>query len=368
MEEMKILCVIDNLSSGGSQRQLVSLASGFCDRGHEVAVLTYHHIPFFDTELEQKGIAVHCEQEASYLRRILKIRRFIRSGRYDSVVSFLEGPNFISEVSGLPFRKWKLIVGERSANPNIRKSPRKRMYRFFHLFASYIVSNSEANLKLVRSVNPLLTWARCRTIYNIVDTDLWKPSPQYVPLKNGRLKLVVVASHQYLKNLGGLVEALSIMEKGDRDRLEIEWYGDRLTPPYYSDSYPRALEKIKERDLEGFITFYPATKEILPRIQDADAAGLFSLYEGLPNSLCEAMACGKPVICPAVSDMPLLLDYDPGLLFNPADPVSIRASLLYLLSFTVGNLVSTGARNREIAIARFNGEAQVDKYLQLMQE
>lgn len=33
---MKILCVIDSLGSGGAQRQLVSLAKGFKEKGNEV--------------------------------------------------------------------------------------------------------------------------------------------------------------------------------------------------------------------------------------------------------------------------------------------------------------------------------------------
>ena len=39
---MKILCVIDSLGSGGAQRQLVGLAIGFKERGHEVSFLVYH--------------------------------------------------------------------------------------------------------------------------------------------------------------------------------------------------------------------------------------------------------------------------------------------------------------------------------------
>ena len=43
---MKILCLIDDLGSGGAQRQLVNLSKGFVSRGHEVSFLVYHPADF----------------------------------------------------------------------------------------------------------------------------------------------------------------------------------------------------------------------------------------------------------------------------------------------------------------------------------
>ena len=51
-----------------------------------------------------------------------------------------------------------------------------------------------------------------------------------------------------------------------------------------------------------------------------------SLYEGLPNVVCEALAAGMPVLVSNVCDHPLLVaDGERGFLFDPADPGSIRA-------------------------------------------
>lgn len=116
---MNILCVIDTLGAGGAQRQIVELAKGFVRRGHDVEFLTYYPIPFFNSVLESEGIHIFCIEESNYLMRLLKMRRFIRGRKYDAVLSFLEGANFICQVAGFPTRKWKLVVGERSANPEI---------------------------------------------------------------------------------------------------------------------------------------------------------------------------------------------------------------------------------------------------------
>ena len=187
---MRILCVIDELGSGGAQRQLVELALGFRAAGHEITFLTYHPNSFYYTYLEEAKISVTLITSDNYIIRLLKMRRFIRKGNFNAVISFLQASNFICELSGFPFRKWKLVVGERSANPNIFKSCRLKLYRWFHLFANYIVANSEANMKIVKSINPFLPASKCRIIYNIVDFSHWIPSSEYIPRRNGKLKLV----------------------------------------------------------------------------------------------------------------------------------------------------------------------------------
>jgi glycosyltransferase involved in cell wall biosynthesis len=53
-----------------------------------------------------------------------------------------------------------------------------------------------------------------------------------------------------------------------------------------------------------------------------------SLYEGLPNAVCEALAAGLPVLISNVCDHPLLVvEGERGFLFDPSDPLSIAMSI-----------------------------------------
>lgn len=164
---MKILCVIDCLGSGGAQRQLIELAKGFKEKGDDISFLVYHKENFFQNFLEEAGIPIKEIIEPNYLRRLHKMRKFIRKGKFDIVLSFLEAANFICEISSLPTRTWKLIVGERSANPAILKSFKLRFYRWFHFLADYVVANSFENLKMVKKINPLLSTRKCKVIGKI---------------------------------------------------------------------------------------------------------------------------------------------------------------------------------------------------------
>jgi len=363
---VKILCVIDNLGPGGAQRQLVELAIGFKEKDNEVCFLTYYNNPFFNASLEKAGISVTCINEPDYLRRLVKMRSFIRKGHFNAVLSFLEGANFICEFAGIPFRKWRLIVGERSADPKILKSPKLIIYRWFHIFADFIVANSDSNIELVRSANPFLSQNRCKVIFNLVDFNRWKPVPEFEFRKNGKFKLLISSNHIYTKNLNGLVEALALLKREELDKIEIEWYGGRIAEPYVDSSFPDAMQKIRDLNIGKVISFYSPTNEIAQKMQNADAIGLFSFIEGLPNAVCEGMACAKPVICSKVSDLSDLLVSDENLLFDPADPQSITASIRYLLSLRNDQLRRIGLENQRVARELFNKEKIISSYLNLL--
>lgn len=355
---MKILCVIDSLGSGGAQRQLVNLAIAFKKKGHDVSFLVYHSDPFYYETLNEHNISVIEVIEPNYLKRLLKMRRVIRKGGYDSVLSFLEAANFISTVSGFPFRKWHLVVGERSANPAILKSFKLKFFRFFHLFADAVVANSHENIKLVKKVNPLLSDKKLHVIYNLIDFEKWQPKPEnYVYRRNGKFNLIVVASHQHLKNLNGLVEAVNLLDDNEKSQLVINWYGgERL-----DDSKTKALEKIEKYNLTDVFNFHEPTIDIANKVNEADALSLFSFYEGLPNVVCEAMANAKPVISSKVSDVPLLLAKE--FTYDPNDIKEILKVVRLLLNLDENILKKVGMDNLYKARQKFNSKNIINNYI-----
>lgn len=356
---MKILCVIDSLGSGGAQRQLVSLAKGFKEKGHEVSFLVYHPQDFYKKELEEAGIDITFIIEPNYAKRLLKMRKFIRTGKYDSVLSFLEAANFIATVSGFPYRNWKLVVGERSANPNIMKSFKLRFYRWFHVFADYVVANSHANLDIVRKINPLLSKKKCKVIYNAVEI----PKHSNRVHLNNKFRIVIGASHRALKNLDGLIEAVNLLPVENKKKLIFDWYGEKNV----DDSYSLGLKKIEKYNLLKNFNFHDPTTNLMKEIEHSNAIGLFSFYEGFPNFICEGMALNKPIICSPVSDLPKLLKDNINTFFcNPSQPQSITDSIIKLMDMKEDTIIKMCKENQTIVKKYFAKNLIVNEYLGLL--
>lgn len=359
---MKILCVIDSLGSGGAQRQLVGLAIAFKEKGNDISFLVYHEQNFFKDSLDKENIPVTSIIEKNYFKRLLKMRKHIRRGNYHVVLSFLEAANFICEIAGLPWRKWKLIVGERSANPAILKSFKLRAYRWFHFLSDYVVANSEKNIELVFKANPFLDKKKCRVIYNFVDLKLWRSADDYSPLRNNKLNLIVVASHSHFKNAKGLIKAVNELNIQEKEILKITWYGKQDI----DHSFEETIHLIDKYSLWNIFKFYPPSDNIIQIMKYADVVGLFSLFEGLPNTLCEGMALGKPIISSAVSDVPKLIAENVNHAFNPNEPKDIAKSIKNVLSLSKSQLIELGENYKAKAILLFSKEQIVDKYLSLM--
>src|SRR5690554_995427 len=358
---MKILCVIDSLGSGGAQRQLVNLAIAFKNRGHAVEFLVYHRQPFFYRVVEDSQIPIHEVIERSYFKRLVRMRTVIRSGDFDTVLSFLEAASFISTVSGFPYRRWRLVVGERSSNPAILTSFKLRFYRFFHLFVDVVVANSRENLRLVKKANPFISKKKLKVIYNLIDLDAWRLYPEkYKYSSGGKFNLVVVASHQYLKNLIGLVEAVNLLDRDEQARLIVNWYGGLRS----DNSKSEAEKKINQYQIVSVFSFDDPTRDIVEEVSRADALGLFSFYEGFPNVVCEAMANAKPVIASDVSDISIFIGEK--FVFDPKDIYQMRDAIRLLLSMSPSELVEIGKVNESVAVSSFRSEEIVKSYLSLM--
>lgn len=359
---MKIICVIDSLGSGGAQRQIVELAKGLKQKGNDVSFVIYHNISFFKTELDAYEINVKVIEESNYIKRILKIRNYIRNSDVDGVISFLEGANFICELAGFPFRKWTLIVGERSSDPRISKSIKRVFLRWMHIFSDAIVSNSFQNIKIIKGIVPFLLNNKTHVIYNILDHNHWKINNQYEPLKKDKLEIVVAATHLYYKNLVGLIEAVNILSDLEKKKLAINWYGKAGN----DNSLIDAKKKLHFYNLNHVIKLHDETENIINIYQNCDAVGLFSFFEGLPNTVCEGMMLQKPVIASDISDIPRLID-NHNAIFNPNNIREIKRSLSWLISLSKDQLLEIGLKNKKNAMQFFSKEKNVSLYLKYLE-
>lgn len=360
----KIILFIDNLCSGGAQRQLVNLAAMLKERHYDVSVLVYQDIPFYKHYLDEQNIPVVLVERPSYIQRLFAIRRYLRHCGAHTVITFLETPGFIACFSKIGGAKWKLITSERSAKKRTFTNRRQKLFNQFERFADAKVCNSENARRLWNKFYP--QWSeKYITIYNPVDIPA---SIQQMAINHRRgtqLRIAVAASYQELKNPHGLIEAVHQLPDDYKQRLQIVWHGRREITAGDTMAYDRSVALIEQYGLQSTITLNDETSDIYSVMAESDAIGLFSFVEGLPNAICEGMTLGKPIIMSRVSDYDILTNGN-GVLCDPRSADSIRDALATLLDASEETMREMGKISKEKANMLFSRDQVCDQWVALI--
>lgn len=357
----RILCLIDSLGPGGAQRQLVGLATFLKERGYDVIVATYHDNRFYVDQLLTAGVPyVYLKKAERSLKRIWCIGQFFRKIKPHVIISYLETPSICACVARLFDHSFRLIVSERNTTQQTGRNERLR----FNLFknADYVVPNAYAQANYIITTFPFLS-NRVVTIPNFVDLDHFIPVEEKV--KHTTPEIVVAASIWKSKNTLGFVEAVSLL-KDKGYRFHISWYGK---VDAHIDYFNQCQRRIEELCLCDCIELKEKTQMICSKYQDADFFCLPSFYEGTPNVICEAMACGLPIACSDVCDNSRYVENGiNGFLFDPHNKDSIVHAIERLLLLDATKRKLFGEKSRQRAESLLSSDKFLHSYIKLIEE
>lgn len=355
----KILLFTDSLGAGGAQRQLVGLAIFLKEKGYDVKVSTYHNIDFYKSILDEKHVANELIPEADNgKRRIWAVRNYFKKECPDCVIAYQETPSLVACVAKLLGSKFRLIVSERNTTQRVGINERIRF--FLYHWSDAIVPNSYAQSEFLISHYPWMK-SKLTTITNFVDLKRFDFSAKekcQVPL------IMVVASIWPPKNTLGLIQAVKLL-KDKGNKFYVEWYG-------ISEAYSEYLAKCKglivQLGVEDYIKLLPKSKQIQEKYKACDFFCLPSFYEGTPNVICEAMSCGRPVICSSVCDNPVYVAEDEnGFLFDPRKTETIADAIERALKMTNCEYANFCENSRKKAESLLSENTFVDKYIKIIE-
>lgn len=326
---MKILCVVDHFGSGGAQRQIVNLAIGLAARGHNVDFFVYHkEHNFFEHLLEEKNIRIykidiHKTSIPSFLKALIQI---ITKNEYKAVISYLAIPSALCEIIK-PFNgKHKLLVSERSNFLDEKSMLKSIMLRLLHTFSDHVICNSYTQASWIRKKFP---WLKRKTvsIHNGYDIALYQQRTISKTTHSG-LSLIGIGRLSPEKNIECLIHALVLFHQRNGWCPNVKWVG----------SLTHSADQAYVNRLKVLLLQYSAVNEqwlfagelssVNDLISGSHALVLPSLYEGLPNVLCEALLLGRPVIASDVCDMPqLITNHYNGFLFNPHSSAALMSCI-----------------------------------------
>ena len=321
---MHILLVIDSLGSGGAQRQLVTLATGLKGRGHQVELFIYYpQYDYFAPEIIAAGIPVHSSPKTHRFspKVILDLRQLITQKSYAIVLSFLTTPNLYAELAMLGQTRAPLVVSERSAYLPDKPQRGLRLLQNGHRFARHVVTNSHDQRQQMIAqfgwIEPKIS-----TIYNGLDLQKFRPSPTQTEHSTRPLQLIAIGSVLFNKNVLGLIQALAHYTQHHGNHIQIDWVGD--LDKGGTAAYKEASALLETYQLAAHWRWMGPRSDIPSLLPQYDALIHPSFYEGLPNVICEAMACGLPVLASDICEHPQLIKSGKtGYLFDPYEPANI---------------------------------------------
>jgi GalNAc-alpha-(1->4)-GalNAc-alpha-(1->3)-diNAcBac-PP-undecaprenol alpha-1,4-N-acetyl-D-galactosaminyltransferase len=328
---MRVVLMIPTLGPGGAERVMTLLAAGLAARGHEVSLLTLGRTgeDFFavDPRVRRIGLglvggsasALHALQTNT--KRVRALRRVVSTINPDAVVSFMTSMNVLTLFACAGLRT-RVVVSER-IDPQSHRESRSWSWlrRVAYRHADAIVVQTEAAARWFRALvgeRPAVI-VLPNPVAALADSD--RPSVQVA-------KPFILAAGRLVpqKGFDVLVRAFALVAKESAElRLAIAGDGPQA----------RALQElVAELRLEQRVIFLGAVSGLPALMREADAFVLSSRYEGFPNVLLEALACGVPVVstdCPG-GPREILQDGEFGLLVPCEDPAALAAALCRVAS------------------------------------
>lgn len=290
---MRITLVIYSLNAGGAERVMSTMANFWAEKKWTVNLLTLDSPdapPFYKLHPAVRhralGLASVSKNPlaamARNLHRVRLLRRAIRETEPDVVLSSMSQTNVLTlfATGGM---KVPVIVREAN-NPYLSAIGKQwiLLRRWTYRKAARVVLLSRDSL-------PYFSDAVQRRAMVIPNPVMIAAQPRSANSSNGEMK-TIIAMGRFVPQKGFemLLQAFArIAEKHPAWSLEI-----------LGDGPLRAeLESLAEKlGVAARVRMPGVTKEPWDKLRQADLFVMSSRFEGFPNALCEAMACGLPAI------------------------------------------------------------------------
>jgi glycosyltransferase involved in cell wall biosynthesis len=184
-------------------------------------------------------------------------------------------------------------------------------------------------------------------------------SPQPVPVSDGKTRFLLVARMLWDKGVGEYVEAARQVRKLHPNAV-FQLLGECGVP----NPSEVSRKQMAEWERECVIEYLGATTDVRPYIAQADCLVLPSYREGIPRTLLEAAAMGKPLIA---SDAPgcrdVVIDGETGWLCPIKDASALADCMVQLLSMHVADRQAMGLAGRRFIVENFDEQKVVSHYL-----
>lgn len=329
----RLVFIIYKMIGGGAQRHLSNLVNFLSSRGWSISILTFDDgssPSFYDLHPSIQIIPLSImRRQNGFLRSLAMpllrpwiLRRAILKTKPDVVIPFVDLTNILTLISTMGLAV--PVIASEMTHPQYHKMG--KLWGFVREWAyrraRCVVVQTDVGLSFF-SKN---IQRRSRVIPNpVIVPENHNPDTSDNDFENTK---TIIAMGRLSKEKGFdlLLRAFAVVaDRCPEWKLVVWGEGDQR----------EMLESLrKELALTEKVSLPGITRKPYEKMMESDLFVLSSHFEGFPNVLCEAMACGLPVIsfdCPSGPSSIIRDGYD-GLLVPPEDVAELAISMEKVIS------------------------------------
>ena len=335
---MKLIFLIRSLGPGGAERQLVNLAIGLKERGHEISVVTMYSGGVFEHTLRANAIPTFCLEKArrwQVLSPLVRLQKILKIVEPDLLHSYGPETNVFLVLHRFLFRRYPLVWGVRVAG--LERSLYGRFEKILYWFEcrwsrvpDLVISNSKAGKNL--SIKDGFDKSRIKVIQNGIDTDEYRPDSGMRNAFRAKMELTpeikvigIVGRIDPQKDHQTFIEAVSLLPDHQKAEVAIICVGFR------NEQEIRALrEQVKSLGLEQRFIWLKRESSTVTVLNGLDILVSSSISEGFSNVIAEGLAVGLPCVVTDVGDSKLIVS-EYGVVVPRKDPQALADGISQML-------------------------------------
>ena len=314
---MKVLMITAGMRGGGTERVIAVLANFLAKKKNDVTIImTSEKEVVYQLDETIKIVSLGESTGGNPIKRLKRItglRKYFKIDKKQVIMSFGTETNLFTLIASV-WLKNKIMISERN-------DPNQCSYAFFRNLFYRLADNLIFQTEEARLCFPDKIARKGIVIPNPLSEEM---TDTFMGVRGK--DIVSVGRLEPQKNHKLLLQAFQIFAGRYRDfRLVLYGKGFLLK---------ELQEMARELQIEERVVFAGFTDDVKGKIQDAAMYVLSSDYEGISNSLMEAMALGLPVIstdCPIGGSKMLIQHKENGLLVPVGDANALAQAMEYMV-------------------------------------
>lgn len=325
LSKLNLCFLAGTLEHGGAERQLFYILQTLRQAGATLRLLSLDRGEFWEERIKALGISVTCVGgKASRLKRLFCVLKEIRKDSPDALQSQHFFANAYVGLAGRICRVRSIGAMRNIGHMEVSGSGRWGGWLNLHC-PDTIAANSQAAIQY--AIAKGIPASRLHFLPNVVDTEHFRPASGSF---KEPLTLVAVGRLVRQKRLDRFISILCRL----RAIYRLNVRGLIVGPGCQNENLlPELKNHARQRGLSSdVLRFHSSVSDARAVYGEAAVCVLTSDYEGTPNVLLEAMACGLPVVASNVGGVPGIVQHErTGYVLAPDDLEGFTTALAGLL-------------------------------------